>query len=149
MYWFQLAPPPISEDDARKGIMSLIERGLIPPAAQLTLDPSPVRHRALLLHDPDNKKPTPISGICTLLSYIICNYDLHFHVTGVKLISLLSLFSYLFQSPSKTNQFHSCNTEMWVMITLCIAFYLSTLLCNIFVFLFGHDVDNLWAQLFV
>lgn len=51
----QLAPPPIEEDDARKGILSLIERGLIPPAAQLTLDPSPVKHKTLQLHDPEDK----------------------------------------------------------------------------------------------
>ncbi|XP_069138728.1 IQ domain-containing protein H-like isoform X4 [Argopecten irradians] len=55
----QIAPPPISEDDARKGILSLLERGLIPPAAELTLDPSPVRHKTAPLHDPTVKtKPT-------------------------------------------------------------------------------------------
>ncbi|XP_070208772.1 IQ domain-containing protein H-like isoform X2 [Littorina saxatilis] len=69
----QLAPPPITEDDARKGILSLIERGLIPPAAQLTLDPSPVRHKALMLHDPDNKNNRPISEMATTLSSL--HYD--------------------------------------------------------------------------
>lgn len=55
----QLAPPPILEEDARKGILSLIERGLIPPAAQLTLDPSPVKNRLALLHNPEEKMKPP------------------------------------------------------------------------------------------
>ncbi|XP_071476565.1 IQ domain-containing protein H-like [Diadema antillarum] len=52
----QMVPPPITERDARKGILSLMERGLIPPAAELTLDPSPVRQRLVTLHDPQEKK---------------------------------------------------------------------------------------------
>ena len=56
-------PPPITETDARKGILSLLERGLIPPAAELTLDPSPVKHRVAPLHNPeDRKEPLAISG---------------------------------------------------------------------------------------
>ncbi|KAK3607906.1 hypothetical protein CHS0354_036732 [Potamilus streckersoni] len=55
----QLAPPAITEDDARKGIMSLIERGLIPPAAQLTLDPSPVHNKMAPLHNPTEKSKPP------------------------------------------------------------------------------------------
>lgn len=55
----QLAPPPITEDDAKKGILSLIERGLIPPAAQLTLDPSPVRNKMVQLHNPEDKNKPP------------------------------------------------------------------------------------------
>ncbi|XP_039268071.2 IQ domain-containing protein H-like [Styela clava] len=51
-----LQPPPIAEKDARKGILSLIERGLIPPAAELTLDPSPVHHRKLPIYHPDDIK---------------------------------------------------------------------------------------------
>ncbi|KAK3096782.1 hypothetical protein FSP39_003245 [Pinctada imbricata] len=58
----QLAPPPISEDDARKGILSLIERGLIPPAAQLTLDPSPVKNKLVTLHDPQIKTNKPVQS---------------------------------------------------------------------------------------
>lgn len=58
----QLAPPPITEEDARKGIMSLIERGLIPPAAQLTLDPSPVRNRIAPLHEPEVRHKPPQTG---------------------------------------------------------------------------------------
>ncbi|KAK7478399.1 hypothetical protein BaRGS_00030324 [Batillaria attramentaria] len=68
----QLAPPPISEDDARKGILSLIERGLIPPAAQLTLDPSPVRHKMLTLHDPDTKNK---GGVAEMATWANLQYD--------------------------------------------------------------------------
>uniref|UniRef100_H2YZR9 IQCH-like ATP-grasp domain-containing protein n=1 Tax=Ciona savignyi TaxID=51511 RepID=H2YZR9_CIOSA len=46
-----LPPPSIMEKDAKKGILSLIERGLIPPAAELTLDPSPVRHKRARLYN--------------------------------------------------------------------------------------------------
>jgi len=46
-----LPPPSIAERDAKKGILSLIERGLIPPAAELTLDPSPVHHRKAPIHN--------------------------------------------------------------------------------------------------
>lgn len=52
----QLAPPAITENDAKHGILSLLERGLIPPGAELTLDPSPVRHKLISLHDPGSKK---------------------------------------------------------------------------------------------
>ncbi|CAL1540597.1 unnamed protein product [Lymnaea stagnalis] len=50
-----LAPPPIEEEDARKGILSLLERGLIPAAALLTLDPSPIKNRTLTLHNIEEK----------------------------------------------------------------------------------------------
>ncbi|PVD19960.1 hypothetical protein C0Q70_20454 [Pomacea canaliculata] len=56
----QLAPPPITENDARKGILSLLERGLIPQAAHLTLDPSPVHHRAVTLLNTDSKARTGV-----------------------------------------------------------------------------------------
>lgn len=46
-----LTPPPITEEDAQKGILSLIERGLIPPAAELTLKPSPVKLHQAPLHE--------------------------------------------------------------------------------------------------
>ncbi|XP_072037895.1 IQ domain-containing protein H-like [Amphiura filiformis] len=52
----QLIPPPIQEKDARKGILSLMERGLIPPAAELTLDPNPVRQKLVTMYDPRERK---------------------------------------------------------------------------------------------
>ncbi|KAJ7365834.1 hypothetical protein OS493_002555 [Desmophyllum pertusum] len=48
-------PPPITEEDAQKGILSLIERGLIPPAAELTLQPSPVKHHQAPLHEAEQQ----------------------------------------------------------------------------------------------
>ncbi|XP_063690024.1 IQ domain-containing protein H-like [Bolinopsis microptera] len=46
----RLTPPAITERDAKKGILSLCERGLIPPAAELTLEPSPIKHKPSPLH---------------------------------------------------------------------------------------------------
>eukprot|EP00116_Pleurobrachia_bachei_P001193 sb/3461455/ len=46
----RLTPPAITEKDAKRGILSLCERGLIPPAAELTLEPSPIKQRAAHIH---------------------------------------------------------------------------------------------------
>ncbi|XP_030048690.1 IQ domain-containing protein H [Microcaecilia unicolor] len=46
-----LTPPPVTEKDAKKGLLSLTERGLIPAAAQLTLVPSPISSQLVSLHD--------------------------------------------------------------------------------------------------
>ncbi|XP_052828096.1 IQ domain-containing protein H isoform X7 [Octopus bimaculoides] len=48
-------PLSISEKDAQKGILNLIERGLIPSAAQLSLEPSPVSLKTI----------KPLEGIMT------------------------------------------------------------------------------------
>ncbi|XP_067827442.1 IQ motif-containing protein H isoform X2 [Heptranchias perlo] len=56
-----LLPPFVSEKDARKGILSLIERGLIPPASELSLDPPPFQPKAAPIHAIEEKyrKPPP------------------------------------------------------------------------------------------
>ncbi|XP_069481233.1 IQ domain-containing protein H isoform X2 [Ambystoma mexicanum] len=46
-----LPPPPVPEKDAKKGLQSLLERGLIPPSSHLTLVPNPVSPHAVPLHD--------------------------------------------------------------------------------------------------
>ncbi|XP_018408321.1 PREDICTED: IQ domain-containing protein H [Nanorana parkeri] len=45
-----LTPPPVHEKDVQKGILSLLQRGLIPPAARLTLVPSAIQPQTLSLH---------------------------------------------------------------------------------------------------
>ena len=68
-----MLPPPITEEDARKGILSLIERGLIPPAAELTLDPSPVRHKMAPLHDPQDKEKRGLAPSGGYYRYYLSN----------------------------------------------------------------------------
>ncbi|XP_066449028.1 IQ domain-containing protein H isoform X2 [Eleutherodactylus coqui] len=45
-----LPPPPVHEKDMQKGILSLIHRSLIPPAARLTLIPPAIKQEPLPLH---------------------------------------------------------------------------------------------------
>ncbi|XP_032905920.1 IQ domain-containing protein H isoform X2 [Amblyraja radiata] len=69
-----LLPPFVSEKDARKGILSLTERGLIPQGSELTLAPSPIQHKLAIMHDCQEKykKPPPeIYGSYPQKSYYI------------------------------------------------------------------------------
>ncbi|XP_069842085.1 IQ domain-containing protein H isoform X2 [Dendropsophus ebraccatus] len=45
-----LPPPPVHEKDMQKGILGLIQRGLIPPAARLTLVPPAIKQQPVPLH---------------------------------------------------------------------------------------------------
>jgi len=58
--------PPIEEKDAKKGILSLLQRGLIPHTAEITLDPAPVNLKRLVLHDhhDSNKQSTYHNDSC-------------------------------------------------------------------------------------
>ncbi|XP_066273015.1 IQ domain-containing protein H-like isoform X1 [Branchiostoma lanceolatum] len=95
----QIPPPPIADRDARKGILSLMERGLIPPAAELTLDPSPVKHRVAPLHDPAEMFQPKKAGADPTL-------DGRFNLAQVKLdvSSNKSLDSMDTKKPEKTPQ---------------------------------------------
>ncbi|XP_029430377.1 IQ domain-containing protein H-like [Rhinatrema bivittatum] len=46
-----LPPPPVKEKDTKKGLLSLIERGLIPAPAKITVLPPPVFPRPAPLYD--------------------------------------------------------------------------------------------------
>nr|XP_014347378.1 PREDICTED: IQ domain-containing protein H isoform X2 [Latimeria chalumnae] len=46
-----LLPPPVLEEDIQKGVLSLLERHLIPPAARLTIKPPFVKSKAAQLHN--------------------------------------------------------------------------------------------------
>ncbi|KAM8972328.1 LOW QUALITY PROTEIN: IQ domain-containing protein H [Pelodytes ibericus] len=53
-----LPPPPVQEKDIERGILSLLQRGLIPPAAHLTLVPPPIIPRSLPLHNTRTRRLT-------------------------------------------------------------------------------------------
>jgi hypothetical protein len=52
---FQLVPPPFSEEETTLGIISLTDRGLIPPGSQLSIDPPPVQPKTVPLHNADER----------------------------------------------------------------------------------------------
>uniref|UniRef100_UPI00398EF479 IQ motif-containing protein H isoform X2 n=1 Tax=Pristiophorus japonicus TaxID=55135 RepID=UPI00398EF479 len=69
-----LLPPFVSEKDARKGILSLIERGLIPPASDLILHPPALQQKAAMIHDIEEKykkSPQEIFGTYPQKPYYI------------------------------------------------------------------------------
>lgn len=55
--------------DAKKGILSLIERGLIPATAELLLDPSPVSLKKATLYDGNFVKKGNCSETATLAGH--------------------------------------------------------------------------------
>ena len=74
----QLAPPPITEDEARHGILSLLERGLIPPGAELTLEPSPVKHKLAQIYSAEDRKQDKPVIAGTFHFYASSKWSLYF-----------------------------------------------------------------------
>ncbi|KAL5482074.1 hypothetical protein EMCRGX_G022355 [Ephydatia muelleri] len=75
-----LTPPPISNQDAQKGLLSLLERGLIPPAAEIILSPPLVAPRSVHLHGTNSQlsvKQTPVDGSEVGTNWVGVKLDLH------------------------------------------------------------------------
>ncbi|KAM9311942.1 IQ domain-containing protein H [Gastrophryne carolinensis] len=53
-----LLPPPVPEKDVQTGILSLLQRGLIPPAAHLTLVPPAIQPHTLALQSSHSRRMT-------------------------------------------------------------------------------------------
>uniref|UniRef100_A0A8C5MM00 IQ motif containing H n=1 Tax=Leptobrachium leishanense TaxID=445787 RepID=A0A8C5MM00_9ANUR len=51
-----LPPPPVPDKDMQRGILSLLQRGLIPPAANISLVPPPILPRSIPLHSVKAKR---------------------------------------------------------------------------------------------
>ena len=83
----RLTPPAITERDAKRGILSLCERGLIPPAAELTLEPSPIKQRSAPLHI-SHAEPDMIERIADAheLEHTMVGYQLDTSVHDLPLV---------------------------------------------------------------
>ncbi|CAF1395000.1 unnamed protein product, partial [Didymodactylos carnosus] len=53
-------PVPLTSDDAKRGIISLVERGIIPQGAHITLEPPPIQPKKSSLYDPITRSRTAI-----------------------------------------------------------------------------------------
>ena len=55
-------PVPLTSEDAKRGIISLVERGIIPQGAHITLDPPPIQPKRSNLNDPSSRTKTFTRG---------------------------------------------------------------------------------------
>ncbi|CAF4814552.1 unnamed protein product, partial [Rotaria magnacalcarata] len=55
-------PVPLTSDDAKRGIISLVERGIIPQGAHITLEPPPIQPKKSSLNDPILRTRTYLKG---------------------------------------------------------------------------------------
>ncbi|NWX87344.1 IQCH protein, partial [Nothoprocta pentlandii] len=76
------SPLPLLEDDIKKGILSLTERRLIPPAAKITLQSSPVVSKPAPLHEFHEQHKKSVAGECGgLITPISCLYNFTFSLS--------------------------------------------------------------------
>ena len=52
----------MSADDAKRGIISLVERGIIPQGAHITLEPPPIQPKKSSLNDPAGRTRAFVKG---------------------------------------------------------------------------------------
>lgn len=67
--------PGPDETDAKKGILSLIDRGFIPPGAQLVLEPPPIKQSLVPIYRGQERQKVPLKGWDTFfcLTKATCN----------------------------------------------------------------------------
>ncbi|CAH2274496.1 IQ domain-containing H isoform X1 [Pelobates cultripes] len=58
-----LPPPPVQDKDMQRGILSLLQRGLIPPSAHLTLVPPPILPRTVPMHSARARRITALKQV--------------------------------------------------------------------------------------
>jgi IQ domain-containing protein H len=62
MMTFQDYPVPLTSDDAKRGIISLVERGIIPQGAHITLEPPPILPKKSNLNNPSMRTKPFVKG---------------------------------------------------------------------------------------